>query len=1067
MYKRITSFAIIAVAFLIYPLSLSSQNSFSLSLDTNGAAGDQATTSVNVSPDQLVAIQIFGRDIQNANGISVRFEYDAGQVGYDSFDAGDVLPNAVVLPAESGTNPTFVQISLGALGGQATSNTGLIGTIHFRTTAAFSGTSIRLVRGELGRGGQFERVTLNVSVELQSGPAFLTPDFNGDGMVGFADFVQFAGVFGASRGDGTYQAKYDLDSDGTIGFSDFVIFVNDFGKPVSPPSGGGGTPPTSTDFDLDSDNSVPEGIIYANNRFYVVDWSDDKVYVYTNSGQRVASADFVLDSDHGSPQGITYANNRFYVVDVGDLGVFGDGKVYVYTNSGQRVASADFVLDRNNGFPTGITYANNRFYVVDIGGRDVSGDEKVYVYTNSGQRVASADFDLDSANGLPGDITYANNRFYVVDIGGRDVSGDEKVYVYTSSGQRVASADFDLDSANGFPTGITYANNRFYVVDWVDDKVYVYTSAGQSGSGGGSGGSNSPDLIVESPSVSNSSPNTGQSFTLRATVRNQGNGPSAATTLRYYRSSNATISTSDTEVGTDTVNGLSASNTSADSISLNAPSSAGTYYYGACVDNVSGESDTGNNCSTGVRITVSSNGGTPPTSTDFDLDSDNSDPTGIIYANNRFYVVDSEDEKVYVYTNSGQRVASADFDLDSDHGSPQGITYANNRFYVVDWEDEKVYVYTNAGQHISSADFDLDSRNSRPISITYANNRFYVVDIGDEKVYVYTSSGQRVASADFDLDSANGHLRGITYANNRFYVVDLGFLFFGAKVYVYTSAGQRVASADFDLDSANGLPHGITYANNRFYVVDWSDDKVYVYTSSGQSGSGGGGGAGDDHGNTRSGATSLSLNDSRSGRIETGSDVDYFRIQVSELGLLTVYTTGSLDTQGTLQDSISSLRFDDDSGNDTNFGIAESVISGTYYIRVEPDRSSGTGSYTLHTRFDTHSPEGDFSIYFDDTFNIGETRAYDFQWRKKNRQEFWSEGCTAPKLDIGDPGFAFDRWLFTSLAHGSSGPIRVTTFIEGLEYGTTYEVRYRYRNSSSCSSGNPRPWSGIAEVTAN
>ena len=110
-------------------------------------------TSINVSPDQVVAIQIFGRNIQNANGISVRFEYDAGQVGYDSFDAGNVLPNAVVLPAESGTNPTFVQMSLGALGGQATSNTGLVGTIRFRTTAAFSGTRIRLVRGELGRGG--------------------------------------------------------------------------------------------------------------------------------------------------------------------------------------------------------------------------------------------------------------------------------------------------------------------------------------------------------------------------------------------------------------------------------------------------------------------------------------------------------------------------------------------------------------------------------------------------------------------------------------------------------------------------------------------------------------------------------------------------------------------------------------------------------------------------------------------------------------------------------------------------------------------------------------------------
>ena len=130
-----------------------------------------------------------------------------------------------------------------------------------------------------------------------------------------------------------------------------------------------------------------------------------------------------------------------------------------------------------------------------------------------------------------------------------------------------------------------------------------------SGSGGG-GGSSRPDLIVQSPSVSDNTLTTGQSFTLHATVRNSGTGRSASTTLRYYRSSNSTISTSDTQVGTDSVSGLAASGTSAESISLNAPSSAGTYYYGACVASVSGESNTGNNCSDGVRVTVS--GSTPP-----------------------------------------------------------------------------------------------------------------------------------------------------------------------------------------------------------------------------------------------------------------------------------------------------------------------------------------------------------------------------------------------------------------------------------------------------------------------
>ena len=60
-----------------------------------------------------------------------------------------------------------------------------------------------------------------------------TPDFDGDGTVGFPDFLLFVEQFGFSREDEAYQARFDLDGDGMIGFSDFLIFVNSFGKKVS------------------------------------------------------------------------------------------------------------------------------------------------------------------------------------------------------------------------------------------------------------------------------------------------------------------------------------------------------------------------------------------------------------------------------------------------------------------------------------------------------------------------------------------------------------------------------------------------------------------------------------------------------------------------------------------------------------------------------------------------------------------------------------------------------------------------------------------------------------------
>jgi len=115
-----------------------------------------------------------------------------------------------------------------------------------------------------------------------------------------------------------------------------------------------------------------------------------------------------------------------------------------------------------------------------------------------------------------------------------------------------------------------------------------------------------PDLVIQLNSVSDNSLTPGQPFTLFITVRNQGNGRAPATTLRYKRHAELPIIPSDQTVGTDSVPSLDPSRTSSKSIRLSAPSTPGTYHYGACVDSVSGESSTSNNCSgnQGARVTV-------------------------------------------------------------------------------------------------------------------------------------------------------------------------------------------------------------------------------------------------------------------------------------------------------------------------------------------------------------------------------------------------------------------------------------------------------------------------------
>ena len=312
-----------------------------------------------------------------------------------------------------------------------------------------------------------------------------------------------------------------------------------------------------------------------------------------------------------------------------------------------------------------------------------------------------------------GDVDYfrvqvaASGELTVHTTGSLDTRGQ----LEDSAGGVLARDDDGGDGFN-FRLAHTVSAGTYYIkVEGYDATTTGRYTIHASGPGGGGSG---PDLIVASASVSDNTLTPGQSFTLNATVRNQGTAAAAATTVHYYQSPDATITADDAPVGTDPVSGLSADQTSAVSIDLTAPSSAGTYYYGACVQSVSGESNTDNNCSAGVSVTV-------------------------------------------------------------------------------------------------------------------------------------------------------------------------------------------------------------------------------------------GRGSGDDHGDTPSSATALAVGSSQSGQLETGGDVDYFRVEVSASGDLTVHTTGSLDTRGQLEDSAGGvLARDDDGGDGYNFRIAHAVSAGTYYIKVEGYDATTTGSYTIH-----------------------------------------------------------------------------------------------------------------------
>ncbi|MYH54025.1 MAG: hypothetical protein F4139_13955 [Gemmatimonadetes bacterium] len=120
------------------------------------------------------------------------------------------------------------------------------------------------------------------------------------------------------------------------------------------------------------------------------------------------------------------------------------------------------------------------------------------------------------------------------------------------------------------------------------------------------------DLVVGPPTANPNVLGPGESFTLSATGHNQGAGPAlSGTTLRYFRSADATIDVGDTEIGTEAVPRLVPSQTSTRSLPVTAPDALGTYYYGACADAVDNESDTENNCSSAVAVEVTESNRAP------------------------------------------------------------------------------------------------------------------------------------------------------------------------------------------------------------------------------------------------------------------------------------------------------------------------------------------------------------------------------------------------------------------------------------------------------------------------
>ena len=67
-------------------------------------------------------------------------------------------------------------------------------------------------------------------------------------------------------------------------------------------------------------------------------------------------------------------------------------------------------------------------------------------------------------------------------------------------------------------------------------------------------------------------------------------------------------------------------------------------------------------------------------------------------------------------------------------------------------------------------------------------------------------------------------------------------------------------------------------------------------------------------------------------------EMDYFRLDVGERKVVTVWSEGDADTVGELEletpDGVESIAYDDDGGDGLNFSISGTLEAGTYYVQL-------------------------------------------------------------------------------------------------------------------------------------
>ena len=543
--------------------------------------------------------------------------------------------------------------------------------------------------------------------------------------------------------------------------------------------GTGGT--TSKEFALHADNGIPTGIWSDGATIWVADSDDVKLYAYAladgirqDGGGGTANREFALHSDNSAAFSIWSDGTTMWVNEISD------GKVYTYAMptpvlTGLTVSPGTldpaFNSDTLEYAVSDVPHASGRITVTataesgaDVSYEDGSGNtltdvdsgttgdqfdlvvgenvievkvtkgslSRTYALAVSREAAVPTSFDLHPDNSNARGIWSDGTTMWVADSAyfeGRPYSEERasKLYAYAlADGTRqdgtggTVNKEFDLDSNSIYPIGIWSDYRTMWVGDYYGGRVYAY-ALGDGTRQDGIANEDKDKEIDPGPHADNGAVSGIWSNGVTMWVADPDDD-------KIYAYSLADGRRQDGAPHAYVIDGI-------------------RYRFDGRLYDENAVNE------------------------EFDLHRDNASPIGISSIDETILVLDDEDARLYAYARAdGTRqdgTGGADdweFDLNDDNGNPVGIWSSNEKMWVLDGDDGKVYSYTFpippmlTGLSVSPGTltpaFDSKTRDYAVPDVPHASDRITVTATAEGRARVSYEDGSGNSLTDADADAA-------------------------------------------------------------------------------------------------------------------------------------------------------------------------------------------------------------------------------------------------------------------------------------------------------------------------